>query len=31
MDIVYIVLTVLFFAASCGLILLCDRLMEEKK
>lgn len=31
MDIVYIFLTILFFAASYGLILLCDRLMEEKK
>ncbi len=31
MDIVYIFLTFLFFAASYGFILLCDRLMEEKK
>ncbi len=31
MDIVYMLLTLLFFAASYGLILVCDRLMEEQK
>jgi hypothetical protein len=29
MDIVYLVLTFLFFAASYGLIVVCERLMEE--
>jgi len=31
MDIVYLLLTLLFFAASYGLITVCDRLMETKK
>jgi len=31
MDILYLLLTLLFFAASYGLILVCERLMEEKK
>ena len=30
-DLVYIVLTILFLAASCGFIVACERLMEEKK
>ena len=31
MDIVYIFLTLLFFGASFGLVVLCERLMEEKQ
>ncbi len=31
MDLLYLLLTLLFFAASYGLILLCDRLMEAAK
>jgi hypothetical protein len=31
MDIVFILLTFLFFAASYVLIVVCERLMEEKK
>ncbi len=31
MDILYLLLTLLFFAASYGLIVVCDRLMERKK
>lgn len=31
MDFVYILLTVLFFALSYGLILVCERLTEAKK
>jgi hypothetical protein len=31
MDILYLLLTLLFFAASYGLIVVCERLMEEKK
>lgn len=31
MDIVYLLLTLLFFAASYGLIVVCERLMEEKQ
>lgn len=31
MDFVYISLTVLFFALSYGLVLVCERLMEAKK
>ncbi len=31
MDILYLLLTLLFFAASYGLIVVCDRLMESKK
>lgn len=31
MDLLYLLLTLLFFAASYGLILLCDRLMEATK
>jgi hypothetical protein len=31
MDIVYIFLTLLFFGATYGLILVCERLMEEEK
>jgi hypothetical protein len=30
-DLVYIVLTILFLAASWGFIVACERLMEEKK
>jgi hypothetical protein len=30
-DLLYITLTILFFAASYGLIVLCERLMEETK
>ena len=29
-DILYVALTLLFFAASWGLIALCERLMEAK-
>ena len=29
-DVLYITLTLLFFAASFGLVAVCDRLMEEK-
>jgi hypothetical protein len=29
MDILYILLTLLFFAASYGLVLVCERLMTE--
>jgi hypothetical protein len=29
-DLVYIGLTLLFFALTYGLILVCERLMEEK-
>ncbi len=29
-DLLYIGLTVAFLAASCGLIVVCERLMEEK-
>jgi hypothetical protein len=31
MDIFYIFLALLFFTASYGLIVACDRLMEEQK
>jgi hypothetical protein len=31
MDIVYLLLTLLFFGATFGLIVVCERLMEEKK
>jgi len=31
MDIVYILLTLLFFGASFGLIIVCEWLMEEGK
>ena len=31
MDILYLLLSLLFFAASYGLIVVCERLMEEKK
>lgn len=31
MDILYILLTLLFFAASFGLIMVCERLMEKMK
>ena len=31
MDILYLLLTLLFFAASYGLIVVCERLMEAKK
>jgi hypothetical protein len=31
MDILYLLLTLLFFAASYGLLVVCERLMEEKK
>jgi hypothetical protein len=31
MDILYLLLTIFFFAASYGLILVCERLQEEKK
>ncbi len=30
-DLVYIVLTILFLAATWGFIVVCERLMEEKK
>jgi hypothetical protein len=30
MDVVYVVLTLAFFALSYGFILVCDRLMEGK-
>jgi hypothetical protein len=30
-DLIYIILTILFLAASWGLIVFCDRLMEDKK
>jgi hypothetical protein len=30
-DLVYVVLTILFLAASWGFIVICERLMEEKK
>jgi len=30
-DLVYIVLTILFLAASWGFIVACERLMQEKK
>ncbi len=30
-DLVYIVLTILFLASSWGFIVVCDRLMENKK
>ena len=30
MDIVYIGLTLVFFALSWGFIVVCDRLMEDK-
>ncbi len=29
-DLIYIGLTILFFALSYGLIVLCDRMMREK-
>jgi hypothetical protein len=29
-DLLYISLTLLFFAASLGLVIVCERLMEEK-
>lgn len=29
-DVLYIALTLLFFAASIGLVAVCERLMEEK-
>jgi hypothetical protein len=29
-DLIFIILTVLFFAATFGLMQLCERLMEEK-
>lgn len=29
-DVLYIALTLLFFAASIGLVAVCDRLMEEQ-
>jgi hypothetical protein len=29
-DLIYIGLTLLFFALSYGLIVVCDRLMEDK-
>jgi hypothetical protein len=29
-DLIFIILTVLFFAATFGLMRLCERLMEEK-
>jgi hypothetical protein len=31
MDAIYLLLTLLFFAASFGLIVVCDRLMEESQ
>jgi hypothetical protein len=31
MDAIYLLVTALFFAASFGLILVCERLMEESK
>ncbi len=30
-DLIYIVLTIVFLAASWGFIIFCDRLMENKK
>jgi hypothetical protein len=30
-DLFFVALTILFFAASYGLILVCQRLMEETK
>ncbi len=30
-DLVYVILTIIFVAASWGLIVFCDRLMENKK
>ena len=30
-DLVYVVLTILFLAASWGFIVACERLMQEKK
>jgi hypothetical protein len=30
-DLVFVVLTILFLAASWGFIVACERLMEEKK
>lgn len=29
-DVVYVGLTILFLAASWGLVVVCDRLMEDK-
>jgi hypothetical protein len=31
MDILYLLLTLIFFAASYGLIFVCERLMSEEK
>jgi hypothetical protein len=30
-DLVYVVLTILFLAATCGFIVACEQLMENKK
>jgi hypothetical protein len=30
-DLTYIILTIIFLAASWGFIVFCDRLMEDKK
>jgi hypothetical protein len=30
-DLIYVVLTILFLAASWGFIVACEQLMEEKK
>ncbi len=30
-DLAYVLLTILFLAASWGFIVFCDRLMQEKK
>jgi hypothetical protein len=30
-DLIYILLSLLFLAASYGLIIVCERLMEDKK
>jgi len=31
MDVLYILFTLLFFAASYGLVIACERLMAEEK
>jgi hypothetical protein len=30
-DLIYIILTIIFLAATWGFIILCERLMENKK
>lgn len=30
-DLIYIILTIVFLAATWGFIILCERLMEHKK